>query len=159
MTGFLDAKKRPLKTVEDICVFFRETTTYNPQMEAGKPYVPSTSISSTENYGGQKAHVREANEGLRYPKNLLRIKDDEWRGADRGHPTQKPVSLMRYLVRTYTNPGDTVLDFTMGSGTTGVACVELGRKFVGIEKDPGYFAIARDRIRRARPDPKPSLFE
>lgn len=146
--GHLVAKKRPMAQNECISVFYSNAPTYNPQMTLkSKPEKGSSVESSrTELVGGettkQKVQVIRTHS---YPKTILTF------GMDKncGHPTQKPVALMEYLIKTYTNPGETVLDFTMGSGTTGVAAVNLGRKFIGIERDDKYFAIAKDRIEKA----------
>lgn len=116
--------------------------TYNPQMTAGNPYISGKGTSGEVTGCVQK--VQTINEGTRYPRSILPFKRQT--GI---HPTQKPVALMEYLIRTYTNEGDTVLDNCMGSGTTGVACVNTGRKFIGIEMDSGYFEIAKDRIEAA----------
>ena len=99
-----------------------------------------------EVYGSAQSKHRDNPEGSRYPKTVLKFKQEK--GL---HPTQKPVGLMEYFIRTYTNPGDTVLDNTMGSGTTGVACVNTGRNFVGIESDEKYYGIAEQRIANAEP--------
>jgi site-specific DNA-methyltransferase (adenine-specific) len=150
-TGFLNAKKMPMKNVENALVFYRNLPTYNPQMRQGfKPYKSRQGIKSS-NYGAMdENHVSESN-GERYPICTLEFNQD--RGF---HPTQKPVALMEYLIRTYTNPGDLVLDNTMGSGTTGVAAVQSGRRFIGIERDASYFQIASKRIAEARP-PRPVI--
>lgn len=149
-TGFLNAKKAPLKDHENLLVFYAKPTTYNPQMRTGfKPY-KITKGGETENYGASGVVTTESNGG-RYPLTVIEFPRDR----DKLHPTQKPVALMEYLIRTYTNEGETVLDNCMGSGTTGVACVNTGRKFVGIEKDAKYFAIASERIRAAMPTPTP----
>jgi site-specific DNA-methyltransferase (adenine-specific) len=140
-SGHLNAKKAPLKSHENILVFYKEQPTYNPQFEYGhKPYLAKSGKAST-NYGAQVETVTE-NDGKRYPKTVLIFSRDK----NKMHPTQKPVSLMEYLVKTYTNEGDIVLDNTMGSGTTGVACVRAKRNFIGIEKDENYFKIAKSRI-------------
>ena len=137
--NFLNAKRQPLRNVEDVLVFSGRT--YTPQGLTPLRRVNRRSCS-TETVG---AHGGEnVSEFTNYPRQTL-----EYVGERGAHPTQKPVALMRYLVRTYTNPGDTVLDFTMGSGTTGVACEIEGRHFIGIERDPAYFAIAEKRIREA----------
>ena len=144
--NFLNAKKQPLRNNECICVFYRKQCTYNPIMTVGKPYIitrgPSRpSISSDQNI--LKGGYTMTNKGVRYPKSILPLL-----GVGTGlHETEKPVDLMKYLVNTYTNEGDTVLDFTMGSGTTGVAALELNRNFVGIELDNEYFKIANERIK------------
>jgi len=142
-TGHLNAKKQPLKSCEDVAVFYAKQCLYNPQMVGSEKRVVTRSgeESKTDNYGKFTEHARSEYVG-RYPKALLKVNRDK----NLGHPTQKPVALMEYLIKTYTNEGDTVLDFTMGSGTTGVACVNTGRSFVGIEQDPKYFQIAKDRI-------------
>lgn len=141
-TGFLNAKKAPLKDHENVLVFYEKQATYNPQMRTGfKPYAFVRKNSRSINYGKQVDTIAN-NNGDRYPLSVIEFKRDK----DKRHPTQKPVALMEYLVKTYTNEGDTVLDNCMGSGTTGVACKNLGRKFIGIEKDLNYFEIAKKRI-------------
>ena len=144
-TGFLNAKKQPLRQTEDVCVFYREQCTYNPEMEVrGKPRVKGgyNKPGGSDNYGDFHDVKSVSNEY--YPTNLLRISNAN--RAEKTHPTQKPVALMEYLIKTYTNEGETVLDNCMGSGTVGVACKNLNRKFIGIEKDETYFKIAQDRI-------------
>jgi site-specific DNA-methyltransferase (adenine-specific) len=142
-TNPMNAKIMPLKSHENILVFYKTKPTYNPQMTKGTPYGGFESETSTigEVYGRAKSVHRDNPEGTRYPKTILSFKQEK--GL---HPTQKPVPLMEYLIKTYTNEGDVVLDSTMGSGTTGVACLNTSRKFIGIEKDPKYFQIAYDRI-------------
>jgi site-specific DNA-methyltransferase (adenine-specific) len=141
-TGFLNAKKAPLKNHENVLVFYDKPPTYNPQMRTGfKPYVCKQGSTKSKNYGSQAGAVTESN-GERYPLTVIEFQRDK----DKIHPTQKPVALMEYFVKTYTNEGDTILDNCMGSGTTGVACKNLNRNFIGIEKDETYFEIARKRI-------------
>ena len=141
-TGFLNAKKAPLKNHENILVFYEKQTTYNPQMRTGfKPYTQKAGRASS-NYRPQIGNIVTENNGDRYPLSVIEFKRDK----DKVHPTQKPVALMEYLVKTYTNESETVLDNCMGSGTTGVACKNLGRKFIGIEQDATYFEIAKKRI-------------
>ena len=141
-TGFLNAKKAPLKNHENILVFYEKQTTYNPQMRTGfKPYTQKAGRASS-NYRPQIGNIVTENNGDRYPLSVIEFKRDK----DKVHPTQKPVALMEYLVKTYTNESETVLDNCMGSGTTGVACKNLGRKFIGIEQDDNYFEIAKKRI-------------
>lgn len=141
-TGFLNAKKAPLKNHENVLVFYDKQPTYNPQMRTGfKPYAQKAGRASS-NYRPQIGNVYTVSNGDRYPLSVIEFKRDK----DKIHPTQKPVALMEYLVKTYTNQGDTVLDNCMGSGTTGVACKNLGRKFIGIEQDANYFEIAKNRI-------------
>lgn len=148
-TGYVHAKKMPLRRHEHILVFYRALPTYNPQMSKGKPYVAKRSGKSPEVYGAGGLKPKDGiNEGERYPVSILPIKADV--KTEMGlHPTQKPVALFEYLIKTYTNPGETVLDNCMGSGTTGVACVNTGRRFIGIERDEGYFDIAEKRITEA----------
>ena len=144
-TGHLNAKKMPLRQTEDVLVFYRKPSTYNPQMTQGKPYT-TTGLKQSHNYGSQVKSKTVCADGMRYPRDLLKISADERGTVGRIHPTQKPVALMEYLIKTYTNEGETVLDFTMGSGTTGVAAKSLNRKFIGIELDEDYFNIAKERI-------------
>lgn len=146
VTNFLNAAKQPLRRTEDITVFYDSQCTYNPQMSTGKSYTIKRT-HGTENYGAQKEN-KTMNSGTRHPDGIINIPQKREKG---GHPTQKPVALMEYLIKTYTNEGQTVLDNTMGSGTTGVACVNTGRNFIGIERDPSYFAIAQQRIASAQP--------
>lgn len=148
-TGHLNAKKQPMNDYETISVF-QESSRYNPQFSSGEPYKNKAGKnhagkeSMTDCYG-EYTNFRYDNDGRRYPRRVI-----EFQTVERGslHPTQKPVALCEYLIRTYTNEGDLVLDNCMGSGTTGVACYNTGRRFVGIEKDEKYFGIAKDRIER-----------
>ncbi len=137
--NFLMAKKQPLKVHEDICVFSKKQTVYNPQMTEGKPYISGKGDSGEVT--GRVKKVQTKNNGTRYPRSVIQFKRET--GL---HPTQKPVALFEYLIKTYTNEGDLVLDNCMGSGTTGVACKNLNRNFIGIELDPEYFKIAEKRI-------------
>jgi DNA modification methylase len=144
-SGFLNAKRTPLKDHENVLVFYREQPTYNPQMRTGfKPYVIKKG-GETSNYN-PSGQVTTISDGTRYPLSVIEFHRDK----GKEHPTQKPVALMEYLIRTYTNEGEVVLDPTMGSGTTGVACVNTGRAFIGIERDAGYFDIAQRRITEAQ---------
>ena len=144
VSGFLNAKKQPLRNCEDICVFYSKQCVYNPQMRKGKMQMKNTGGAST-NYNDFVAMPKMSDEY--YPTMLLDFPLQRFKG---GHPTQKPVALLEYLIRTYTNEGDTVLDFTMGSGSTGVACVNTNRNFIGIELDERYFKIAQERISNAQ---------
>lgn len=143
-TGHLNAKKQPLKNHENVLVFYRGQPTYNPQGLVRK-LVPTIRKGGNNgaNYG--KSDKDALQEFENYPQSIITIPSE----GSTVHPTQKPVALMEYLIRTYTNEGDTVLDNTMGSGTTGVACVNTGRNFIGIERDPAYFDIADARIAAA----------
>ena len=149
-TGHLNAKKQPMRDKEDIVVFCTGRSIYNPQMVEGKPYPEKSGWKGTEGYEGYGVDKRvgNANGGTRYPKQVL-----EFGVVERGtlHPTQKPVALMEYLIKTYTNEGETVLDFTMGSGTTMLACQNLNRNGIGIEKDDKYFEIAKNRLTQSGP--------
>ena len=148
-TGHLNSSHRPLHITESICVFSLSRSIYNPQMQEGKPYRAISSGKKSGNYGAQKDKIITINEGLYHPRNLLSIPADERGRAGRLHPTQKPQPLLEYLVKTYTNEGDTVLDFCAGSGTCGAACGNLNRRFIGIERDETYFNIASERIAAA----------
>lgn len=142
-TGFLNAKKMPLKIHENILVFYKKLPKYNPQMRTGfKPYQCKQGRHSS-NYGAyEKGHVTKSN-GERYPIDILEFKREH--GL---HPTQKPVALLEYLIKTYTDENELVLDSCMGSGSTGVAALNTNRRFIGIELDEKYFQIAKARMRR-----------
>lgn len=148
------AKVRPMKVHEDIAVFAPGRTCYNPIMEEGEPYrrkakSPDGYQTRCNTHGYGLKQVNEfSNSGTRYPKSIINISRD-FSAQQQVHPTQKPVPLMRWLILTYSNPGDTVMDNCMGSGTTGVACANTGRRFIGIELEPNYFQIARRRIEDA----------
>jgi len=145
------AKIRPMQVHEDIVVFAPGRTVYNPQMEAGEPYARKTErpegyVGRVNNHGyGMKPRNGFSNEGTRYPKSIINISRD-FSAQQQVHPTQKPVPLLEYLIRTYSNEGDTVMDNTMGSGSTGVAARNTNRNFIGIEKDPVFFNIAVQRV-------------
>lgn len=147
------AKHRPLAKHESVLVFSNGggSPTYNPQMKEGKPYKRTRGAHRVNNHGTGlgKAVIETVNTGFRYPETVVPFQQ-KWRRQDQVHPTQKPVELMEYLVLTYSNSGDTVLDNCMGSGTTGVACMNTGRNFVGMEKESPYYEIAKDRIRAAK---------
>lgn len=150
-TGHLNAKLYPLKSHESILVFCHRTPPYNPQMTTGqKPYVCHRGGGSSANYGKQVA-VTSINEGTRYPTTVLRYPRD----SQKLHPTAKPVALCEYLIRTYSNPGDTVLDSTMGSGSTIVAALNTSRNAIGIERDQTYFDIATERVKAASTEAMP----
>ena len=143
-TGFLNANRMPIRSHEMISVFYKKLPQYNKQMRYGfKPY---SKTKGTENnlYGNHKVVASTSVDGERYPISILEFPCVNQK--DRMHPTQKPVALLEYLIRTYTNEYDIVLDNCMGSGSTGVACKNLNRGFIGIEKDDNYFNIAKNRI-------------
>lgn len=143
--GFLNARRMPLQAHEDILVFYKKLPTYNPQMSEGKPYVKkAVSNGDGKNYGKfDRVGQINVNEGTRFPRSVIKFSNDNHNSL---HPTQKPVDLLEYLIKTYTNKGDVVLDSCMGSGSTGVAALNCERGFIGIELDPNYFAIAEKRI-------------
>ena len=142
VTGFLNAKKQPLRKVEDIIVFYKKQCTYNPQMKKVKQRFVKRS-GEYSGYGNHEA-INSSNNGLEYPFNTIEIKSN----GKSVHPTQKPIELMEYLIKTYTNENETVLDFTMGSGSTMVACKNTNRNGIGIEQDDKYFEIAKQRIKQ-----------
>ena len=148
------AKIRPMQVHEDIVVFAPGRTVYNPQMEVGEPYARKTEkpegyVGRVNNHGyGMKPRNVFTNDGTRYPKSIINISRD-FSAQQQIHPAQKPVPLLEYLIKTYSNEGDTVMDNTMGSGSTGVAARNTNRNFIGIEKDPVFFNIAVQRINAA----------
>lgn len=148
-TGFLLANKMPLKKHENIVVFYKKLPTYNPQKTHGKPYGNKrrTGYDSQGVYKGTQLIHKTNETGDRFPTSIIDFSN--FNRNDRFHPTQKPTALLEYLIRTYTNQGEVVLDNCMGSGSTGVACVNTGRDFIGIEKDDKYFEVAEERIRKA----------
>ena len=141
-TGFLNAKKYPLKNIEIISIFCKKPHKYNPQMRTGKPYTIKKGGGTQVYHKDSEPVIITVNKGYRYPLTLLEFNRDK----SRIHPTQKPVALLEYLIKTYTYENDIVLDFTMGSGSTGVACKNTNRDFIGIELDQNYFNIAKERI-------------
>jgi len=144
VTNPLLSKIRPLNTHEDVLIFYSRLPVYNPQMKlgrkwhrAGKPHVTESLNEILVNRGSDKS-------ALKFPKSILTISNANKNGVV--HPTQKPVALFAYLIRTYTNPGDLVLDNTIGSGTTAIACLNTNRNFIGIEKDEEYYKVACTRV-------------
>lgn len=140
-TGFLNAKKMPLKNHENVLVFYKKSPTYNPQYTEGKPYVYKKDSISSSNYGESNGTDLIINDGRRHPLTVQTFKKDK--GL---HPTQKPVDLFAYLIRTYTNEGEIVLDNCIGSGTTAIAALRTGRQFIGFELEREYVEIANKRI-------------
>lgn len=140
-TGFYNAGRMPLMAHENIIIFYDKQPAYNPQKTLGSPYRQKRGSASYV-YQGKDLTETINESGDRHPLSWRTFKKDK----SKQHPTQKPVALMEYLIKTYTNEGETVLDFTMGSGTTGVAAGNLGRKFIGIEMDDHYFEVANGRI-------------
>ena len=147
-SGHLNAKIMPLKNIEDIAIFYSKQCRYNPQFTEGKPNnIKDGSIRKTKAtnniYGEFKNTIRKRTT-QKYPKQNLYFSQQDPRVII--HPTQKPLALMEYLIKTYTNEGELVLDFTVGSGTTAVACKQTNRNFIGFELDKGYFDIANKRL-------------
>ena len=153
VTGQMLAKRQPLRKYEDIIIFYNLQSTYNRQMikktdeEFKLSYRKNNSVDAKNSHGYISKKIRQSKERQWYkpPSNILEFNIDRKRNGNQ-HPTQKPVALIEYLIKTYTNENETVLDFTMGSGTTGVACKNLNRNFIGIELDDKYFEIAKQRI-------------
>ena len=154
--GFLNAKKMPLRCHENILVFYRQLPTYNPQFTQGEPYNKRQKKWTAKNYskGIYQGGINDT--GERYPRDEFIFKNGD--NANSLHPTQKPVPLLEYLIRTYTNEGETVLDATMGSGSTGVAAINTGRKFIGFELEKNFYDIAKKRIDEAIAKRAQSLF-
>ena len=150
-TGFLNAKRMPLKCHEDILVFYKSLPKYYPLKTDGHPRKVVTAAIRRNCKDGDiyRPHdeYRDYSSTQRYPRSVVKFKTDKQTCSL--HPTQKPVALLEYLIRTYSDEGDTVLDFTMGSGSTGVACRNTGRRFIGIEKDASIFSVARERLSEA----------
>lgn len=145
-TGHLNAKRMPMKAHENVLVFYDKLPVYNPQKTTG--HVRKTSTAErfrlqSDNYGEQ-AGTTHYDSTERYPRSVIVFPSDKQKS--KLHPTQKPVALLEYLIKTYTNEGDTVLDFCMGSGTAAIACIRTNRKFIGIEKDTDIFKTAQQRI-------------
>ncbi|HIG0573296.1 site-specific DNA-methyltransferase [Klebsiella pneumoniae] len=143
-TGFLNAKKQPLRAHENIEVFYRRQPTYNPQFTHGHERRTSKRKTVNSECYGKALTLTKYDSTSRYPRDVQFFSSDKQTGNY--HPTQKPLALVQYLIETYSNPGDTVLDFTMGSGTAGVACQQTERNFIGIEKDAAIYRTACERM-------------
>ena len=141
-SDFLNAKRKPLRSHEDILVFYKNKPTYNPQFWYSEPYKKTKNGTQSDNYGDRDSAYSESKDGKRYPLSIVSFKRD----SSRKHPTQKPVKLFEYLIKTYTNKNEIVLDNVIGSGTTAVACLKTERKFIGFEKEEKYYNIALKRI-------------
>lgn len=144
-TQYLNANRRPLSNYEIVSVFSCRGARYNPQMGEGVAYNNSHKPGDSGDCYGSVKYSKRDNVTTRYPKTIIEFPVV----MKPVHPTEKPVALLEYLIKTYTNEGETVLDNYMGSGSTGVACVNLNRDFIGIELDEGYFNIAKKRIEEA----------
>ena len=145
----LTAKYMPLKKHENILVFGKSAAYYEPQMQIGTPYKRKYTPNKVNNLGFGIKGVQTDNKGTRHPTTILDF-PQKWRRQDQLHPTQKPVELMEFLVKSYCPENGLVLDFTMGSGSTGVACRNTNRNFIGIEIDENYYNIAKDRIENGK---------
>ncbi len=149
-SGFMNASQRPIRVVEDVIIFGKPGSVYNPQMTAGHSTFSASMGANSASYGKQRNAGMTHNTGTRYPTNLISIPMEfQPRGKGGRIPTQKPVALFEYLIRTYTNPGDRVLDPTMGAGTSGVAAANTGRGYCGLENFKPHFELAAQRIARA----------
>ena len=160
--GFLNAKKMPLRCHENILVFYRALPTYNPQFTKGKPYKPLHQGSCGKGYGWRRCReniITTSNNGRRYPRDVVKFYQvGNFNHTENYHPQQKPVDLLEYLIKTYTNAGETVLDATMGSGSTGVAAVNTNRNFIGFELEKEFCDIAQKRIDEALAKKQQGLF-
>ena len=150
--NFMMAKKQPMKVHENILIFYKKQPSYNPQMTEGTPYISGKGDSGEVT--GRVRKTQTKNNGTRYPRSVQKIKREF--GL---HPTQKPVALFEYLIKTYTNEGETVLDNCMGSGTTAIACLNTNRNYIGFELDEYYYNVAMKRLKNHIPQKQTSLFE
>lgn len=142
-SGQLNVNRQPLRSHESVLIFYKKQPTYNEQKTLGEPYAIKRKVTFKEqNYGTQKDSIK-VNDGFRHARSVIKFSNPRIKG---GHPTQKPVELMEHLIKIFTNEGETVLDCCMGSGTTGVAALNLDRKFIGIENNSEYFDMALKRI-------------
>ena len=144
VTGFSYARYQPMRCIEDVCIFYKKMPVYNPQgrVKLDKPRARKAKKINGGVYDSKTLSNPYISQYTNYPKHLIEFPKE----ASNVHPTQKPIALLEYLVETYTNEGDTVLDNCMGSGSTGVACINTNRKFIGFELDETYFEIAKQRI-------------
>ena len=146
-TGFALCNKRPMKAHENVCIFYKKQPTYNPQKTEGKPYKQRLGTQESKEFStGTKRNDNTT--GLRYPRSVVYFKTAESEGKQ-VHPTQKPLALFEYLINTYTNEGELVLDNCIGSGTTAIACLNTNRNYIGFELDEKYYKTAVDRINNA----------
>lgn len=146
--GFLNARRMPLQAHEDISVFYKKLPTYNPQIEEGKPYIKKCVTNGDGGCYGKFDRVGKTNvnNGTRFPRSVLKFSNNNHNSI---HKTQKPIDLLEYLIRTYTNKGETVLDNCMGSGSTGIACINTNREFIGMELNEEFYNTAKKRIEKA----------
>lgn len=157
-TGFFNAHFQPLRAHENILVFYKSKPTFNPIKTFGHERKTAKRKDIGSEHYGKQVNIKAYDSTERYPRSVQLFSSDKQKSNF--HPTQKPIALCEYLIRTYTNEGETVLDNTMGSGTTGVACVNTDRAFIGIEQEQKYFDIAQERIAQAgtEKDMQPDLF-
>mgnify|MGYP000173203420 CR=1 FL=1 len=148
-TGFLDANKKPLKNHENILIFYHKSPRYNPQKQKGEPYIKKRRTPDRAVIYNQVRGPLTINKGSRYPKTVLPMANGNYKSP---HPTQKPVALIEYLLKTYTLENELILDNTAGSGTLAIAAINTNRRYICIEKDPGYFEVMRDRIESHDPN-------
>jgi site-specific DNA-methyltransferase (adenine-specific) len=145
-TGYLNSKKMPMRAHEDILVFYKKLPTYNPQMVQGTPYDKGTAHRPTQVYREQKGEIHVKNEdGLRFPRSVQYFKTAESEGKVY-HPTQKPIAMFEWLIKTYSNENDIILDNCIGAGTTAIAAIRTNRKYIGIEINEEYYKISLERI-------------
>ena len=151
-SNFPLAKKRPLKYHEDVCIFYKSQPKYNPQMVLGKANHRTKLTRGMNNIIGDSGEGKQwvNTSNLKYPKSIMTFKSTD--STQNFHPTQKPVPLFEYLIKTYTNEGDTVLDNCIGSGTTAIACINTNRNYIGFELDKHYCDIANERVRKGEED-------
>ena len=159
VTNPMLAKKQPMRCHEDVLVFYDKQPTYNPQMRVGVKWSRAGKKQHTTDTLGQSTLFNNGSDEseMKYPKSIITFSNAD--KTKNEHPTQKPLALMEWLIKTYTNKGDVVLDNTMGSGTTGVACVNTNRGFIGMELDDKYFEIAKKRIEKAIAEKERMLFK
>lgn len=152
--GFLNVHRMPLRVHENILVFYKHQPKYNPQKWKSTPYVKTVSCAQSTLYNGYGPHSAKSLDGTRYPVDVLTFSNASRKG--RVHPTEKPVPLIEWLVKTYSDSGDIILDNAMGGGSCGIACANTGRRFIGMETDKTFFTIAEKRINEAyrRTDPR-----
>lgn len=150
LTGHLNAKRMPMRQHEDICVFYKKLPTYNPQMTLGKPNHGKGNPKklTNNNYGAFKHVENKELDGKKYPTSIIKI--PKVHASKTVHPTQKPIELLEYLIKTYTNETDIVLDSCMGSGTTALAAINTNRAYIGFEKEVEYFELAINRINECK---------
>lgn len=152
VTGFLNAKRQPLRQHENILIFYKAQTKYNPQMHTNKlrrNFEGATMRPYSENYGSQRDYTSGVKEGISYPRSIVEQTGVVGNSCEKlAHPTQKPVALFEYLIKTYTNEGETVLDNCAGSGTTAIACINTSRNYILMEKEEKYYNIILDRIKK-----------